>query len=104
MFAVQGSRLLLCTSLADWTHIWCWLQVLKFAGFRRVWEQRYCLITPRRHNQRTHPDNGATFTLLTWFRAQNDFNVCGKVRVTSAVSYQLGGLHAGHDQLLYSAA
>lgn len=88
----------------DWTHPWCWLQVLKFAGFRRVWEQRYCLITPRRHNQRTHPDNGATFTLLTWFRAQNDFNVCGKVRATSAVCYQLGGLHAGHDQLLYSAA
>ena len=57
------------------------LQVLKFAGFRRVWERRYCLITPRRQNQRIHPNGATTFMLLTWFRSHNDFNVCGKVRV-----------------------
>jgi hypothetical protein len=75
-------RVVLCTPPAVWLQPWWLLQVLKFAGFRRVWEQRYCLITPRRHNQRIHPNNTATFTLLTWFRAQNDFNVCGKVCAT----------------------
>lgn len=60
------------------------MKVLKFAGFRRVWEERYCLITPRRHNQRMHPNDATTYMLLTWFRSSADFNVCGKVWLNGA--------------------
>ncbi len=61
------------------------VQVVRFAGFRRIWEKRYCLITPRRHNLRMHPNDSATYMLLTWFRSPTDFTVLGKVQLDPPV-------------------
>jgi hypothetical protein len=63
---------------------WLNMKVVRFAGFRRIWERRYCLITPRRHNRRMHPDDAATYMLLTWFRSPSDFTVLGKVWLNGA--------------------
>mmetsp|Transcript_10924 Transcript_10924/g.32744 ORF Transcript_10924/g.32744 Transcript_10924/m.32744 type:complete len:519 (-) Transcript_10924:1353-2909(-) len=60
------------------------MKVAKFP-FRKVWEKRWMLITPRRRNLRIYPDDrNKQNLLLTWFRSTSDFTVMGKAWLVSA--------------------
>ena len=64
-------------------------QVMRLAGWRRVWEPRWLVISPRRHSPSASVHG--SWVVLCWFNGRTDYSVCGKAWLNGAEAHVAEG-------------